>query len=56
MKKKTRLAILTLAGVLAYFASAELGQADYPPRCEPGCWDSGGWTCCTTETCYDYCW
>ena len=53
MKKRIRLAILTLAGVLAYFASAEVGKAY--PLCEPGCWESGGWYCCTTETCYDYC-
>lgn len=54
MKKKFRLAILTLAGVLAYFASTEIGKAD--PLCEPGCWDSGGIICCTTAECYDYCW
>jgi hypothetical protein len=54
MKKKTRLAILTLAGVLAYFASVELGTAY--PLCHAACWDSGGRTCCTTEDCFDYCW
>jgi hypothetical protein len=49
---KKRLAFLVLAGALVYFASEKVGMAG----CVPDCWDSGGWICCTSETCIDYCW
>jgi len=51
MKKRMRLAILMLAGVLAYFAAGEVSMAE----CVAECWDSDGRWCCTTSTCYDYC-
>jgi hypothetical protein len=52
MKKKMRLAILMVAGVLAYFA-AEPPSAAY---CEEDCWPvGGGITCCTNRYCQDYC-
>jgi hypothetical protein len=51
MKKKMRLAILMLAGVLVYFAAGEVGMAE----CIADCWESGGQWCCTTSTCFDYC-
>lgn len=51
MKKKVRLAILMLAGVLVFFAAEEVGMAE----CTPECWYTGvGW-CCTNEYCTDYC-
>ena len=49
---KKRLAFLVLAAALVYFASEKVGMAG----CVPECWDNGGWICCTSETCIDYCW
>lgn len=52
MKKKMRLAILMVAGVLAYFASEKPSTA----QCVAECWDVGwGITCCTDHNCRDYC-
>lgn len=52
MKKKMRLAILMVAGVLAYFAAVPPSAAS----CVEECWDAGaGITCCTNRFCQDYC-
>jgi len=52
MKKKVRLALLTLAGFLAFFAARQARAG----LCEPECWDSGfGHYCCTSSSCIDYC-
>ncbi|HKH48254.1 MAG TPA: hypothetical protein VKM72_26645 [Thermoanaerobaculia bacterium] len=52
MKKRVRLALMMLAGVLVYYAAEEISMAG----CVPECWDAGwGLTCCTNERCMDYC-
>ena len=49
---KKRLSFLVLAGALVYFASQGVGRAE----CVAECWDAGGWICCTSASCIDYCW
>jgi hypothetical protein len=52
MKKKVRMTFLTLAAVLVYFATEQVGLAG----CEPECWEvGGGFYCCTDARCIDYC-
>jgi hypothetical protein len=52
MKKRARLMLLMLAGVLVYFAAEKESVAS----CIPECWDAGwGRTCCTDANCFDYC-
>lgn len=52
MKKRARLVLLAVAGVLVYFASEGTSTA----ACVPECWDAGwGVRCCTNEQCIDYC-
>lgn len=52
MKKRVRLMLLTVAGFLAYLATAQTSFA----WCEAQCWENdGGQICCTTYWCTDYC-
>lgn len=52
MKKRARVMLLAVAGVLVYFASEGTSSAS----CQPECWEVGwGRTCCTDANCFDYC-